>query len=45
MEKSKKIIFGDRYYDNSDYAIESGINLVIFLFGEKDENEYSNYNF
>jgi|NorSeaMetagenome_1021524.scaffolds.fasta_scaffold111539_2 hypothetical protein len=30
MEKSKTIIFGARYYDNSDYAIESGINLVIF---------------
>jgi hypothetical protein len=45
MEKSKIIIFGAGYYDNSDYAIEGGINLVIFLFGEKDENEYSNYNF
>ena len=45
MEKSKTIIFSAGDYDKSDYAIESGINLVNFLFGEREENEYSNYNF
>ena len=33
--------FGAGDYDNSDYAIESGINLANYLFANKDKKEYS----